>query len=356
MAARRVRRIRLAACALLFALASCRREPELEHASLHVFGGEADIALAGVEPAQARVALDALGARFNQLNREWHAWEPGALTTLNASIARGERSTPPASIRDLILRSQPLSIRSDGLFDPAVGGLMRLWGFHTDAFPITQPLPSAAQIEAWRASRPSISDVVVDGEVVYSHNPAVQLDFGGIAEGVAAEEAAHLLQAQRVDDALLTLGGDMYALGDADGRPWRVQIRDPYGGTLGEVELHDREALFTSGNYQKFREAPSGARWAHVLDPRSGQPVLGSAAVAVLHRDPVLADIAATALMVGGPARFGELLGSLQVRCALLLTEENEMIITAAMQARVTLRREPVRLGPAFGVEGPCSP
>lgn len=341
--------------ALIAALVACQREPELQRETLFVFGGEATIDLAGTTSEQARPALAAVAERFNQFHRDWHAWEPGPLTTLNAAFARGERSSPPASIRDLIQRSQTLSIRSDGLFDPAIGGLMVLWGFHTSEFPVTTPLPSRPQIDAWRAQRPSISEVVVDGETVYSHNPEVQLDFGGIAEGVAAEEATRLLAEHGVNNALLSLGGDVYALGNAGGRPWKVGIRDPYGGVLGGVELADHEALFASGNYSKFREAPSGARWAHVLDPRTGQPVLGSAAVAVLHRDPVLADIAATTLMVGGPARFADLIEHLGVRCALLLTDENELLITAAMQARVTLQREPVRLAPPLGQPGPCS-
>ena len=347
------RRARVAlACGML--LAGCQAEPPLQRETLYVFGGEATIDLQGVEPAQAQAALADLSQQFNAWHRDWHAWEPGALTELNAAIARGERSTPPASIRDLILRSQPLSIRSDGLFDPAVGGLMALWGFHTSDFPVTKPLPTRAEIDAWRARRPSIAEVVVEGDVVWSHNPAVQLDFGGIAEGVAAEEAARVLARHGVRNALLSLGGDIYALGDAGGRPWHVGIRDPYGGVLAGVALRDHEALFTSGNYNKFREAPSGARWAHILDPRSGQAVHGSAAVAVLHPDPVLADIAATTLMVGGPARFADLIDRLEVRCALLLTEENEMIVTAAMATRLEMQREPVRLGPPLGKPGPC--
>lgn len=348
--------MRRAALALLAAaLAACAAPPP-QQARLRVFGGEARIQLHAADPAQGQAALHALSERFDAMDREWHAFRPGALTTLNAALARGERALAPASIRDLILRSQALSIRSNGMFDPAVGGLMQLWGFHTDTYPITAPLPARAAIEAWRARRPSIADVMVSGEYVSSHNPAVQLDFGGVAEGIAAEEGAKLLLQHGIRHALLSLGGDFYALGSDHGRRWRVNLRDPFGGTLAEVELDDGEALFASGNFDKFREAPSGARWAHVLDPRSGQPVLGSAAVAVLHRDPVLADIASTSLMVGGVADFAELVRALGIRCAVLVTEENEMILTAAMDARLQLQREPVRLGPPLGAREPCSP
>jgi FAD:protein FMN transferase len=340
----------------LLVLAACRAPPASHIETLRVFGGDATLEIHAPSAAQARTAGTAVAQRLAAFDRDWHAWRPGALTSLNAAIARGESSIPPASLRDLILRAQPLSARSDGLFDPAVGGLMQLWGFHTDTFPVATPAPSAAAIDAWRERRVSIADVRVDGEQVASANRAVQLDFGAITEGVAALEASRILADHGVHHALLSLGGDVFAIGHAaDREAWTAEIRDPYGGALARVALGDGEALFSSGNYNKFRAAPSGARWPHVLDPRTGQPVRGAAAVAVLHADPVLADVAATALMVGGPSRFAELLQRLDVHCALLVTEENEMMISPAMEARVLMLRDPVRLGDDFGTPGPCT-
>jgi thiamine biosynthesis lipoprotein len=344
------------ALAALGLIAACGAPTVVERETLSVFGGQAEIELHASDAARARAALTEVSERFQAMDRDWHAFKPGALVDLNTALARGEAQPTPASIRDLIRRSQALSIRSDGLFDPAVGQLMQLWGFHTETFPIRSPLPTREEIDAWRATRASIADVVVEGERVSSRNRAVQLDFGGVTEGVAAEVATTILAAHGVTHALLTLGGDYYALVDDSAEPWPVTMRDPYGGVLAEIELGDHEALFISGNYNKFRDTPSGARWAHVLDPRSGQPVRGSAAVAVLNRDPVLADVAATTLMVGGVARFADLVAQLGIRCAVLVTEENEMILTAGMDARLRLQREPVRLGPPLGSAGPCTP
>ena len=346
---------RLVAALAVAALAACNRAPAPYRETLPVFGGEAVLEIRGVPPEQAASAAASVTERLQRYGHDWHAWEDGALVEINAAFARGEPAPAPASIRDLVLRSQALSDRSGGFFDPAVGGLIRLWGFHTSEFPVATPAPSEAQIEAWLATRPRIGEVRVEGDVLVSSNPAVQLDFGAIAEGVAAEETARLLADHGVRDALLSLGGDLFALGRADGAPWRVGIRDPYGGVFAHVELVGPEALFSSGSYNKFREAPTGARWPHVLDPRIGRPVRGTAAVAVIHRDPVLADIAATALMVGGPARFADLVQRLGLHCALLLTEENEMMITAAMDARLQRLREPVRPGAALGTPGPCT-
>ena len=133
-----------------------------------------------------------------------------------------------------------------------------------------------------------------------------------------------------------------------------MALRDPFGGVLGTVDLDDGESLFSSGNYNKFRESPTGARWGHVLDPRTGRPARGAASVVVLHRDPVLADAGATALFVAGPAGFERTTRRLGLGCVLMVTEENEMLVTVAMAARVELLRNPVSLGPPLDLGPDC--
>lgn len=340
-------------------LAGCAGEPDVQRETLFVFGSESTIDLVDVDPEKRRQVLAQISEELNRMHRDWHPWEPGALTGLNAALSRGERPLLPDSIRELIVRSRPIAMRSDGLFNPAVGRLIGLWGFHGSEFPVTSPPPDEAALQAWRQRVPTLFDLIFDGDAVFSRNPALQLDFAAIVEGVAAERISLLLRAAGIGHALITLGGDVHALGSVGRRPWRVGIRDPFGtpeAVLATVELHDGESLFTSGNYTRFREAPDGARWPHVVDPRSGLPVRGVAAVSVLHPDPLLADAAATALMVGGPARFAELLNRLGIRCAMLLTEQNELMMTASMHERLTLQRQPVPLGPPLGVASRCSP
>jgi thiamine biosynthesis lipoprotein len=263
----------------------------------------------------------------------------------NVAGRRGADAPAPATLRPLFERSRDFATASDGLLDPAVGGLVELWGFHSAHFPLTVPPPGRPAIAAWLATAPRLAQVRWQGDRVASTNPAVQLDFNAILEGATAAALAQTLRRHGVAQARLDLGGDTYALGDGGGRPWTVELRDPYGGTLGAVELRDGEAFFTSGNYDKFRTSAQGQRWGHVLDPRTGMPSRGAAAVAVLSDDPVLADAASTALMVGGPSAFRRLVHRLGAGCALMVTEENELLITRAMRARMRFAREPIPLG-----------
>ncbi|MFY2763642.1 FAD:protein FMN transferase [Arenimonas sp. MALMAid1274] len=343
----------LLAAALLLGACTRGEPPRVE--TLHVFGSTTEIELRDATPEQSQAALAEISALLNRRHREWHAWEPSELTRINAAFAAGRPAEAPPSVLDLIRRAQPLSDASEGLFDPAIGGLIAAWGFHTSSYPVLTPPPSPDTLAAWRAQRPRLADVTVVGNQVRSRNPRVQLDFGALAEGVAVADAIEVLVRHRIRHALVGMGGDVMALGDGDGKPWRVGLRDPFGGVLGSIELADGEALFSTGNYSKFRESPSGARWSHILDPRTGYPARGAAAVVVLHRDPLLADAGATALFVAGPSGFERLARRMRLACALMVTEENELLITTAMTARAQLLRDPVPLGAPLDLGQDCA-
>lgn len=320
--------------------------------SFHVFGSLAELTVAGVPRARAETALAAVQRELDALHREWHPWEPGPLTALNAALARGEAHTTTPGIAGLIRDATPLVAASDGLFDPAAGSLVGLWGFHTSDYPITTPAPDDAAIAAWLARRPRIADLVLDGLEVRSANPTIQLDFNAMAEGEAARRTAALLRAHGVENALIALGGDLYALGSAAGRGWRAAVRDPRGGVLGTVDLRDGEALFSSGAYNRWRVA-AGERVPHLLDPRDGRPARGALASAALGRDPLIADVAATVLMIAGTERWLELTGRLGLTCALLIDADGTLHITPAFAARLALLDAPPRVAVA-GPEGDC--
>lgn len=347
----RARRRRLAAL-LLACLAACAPGERVE--TLHVFGSLAEIRLRGADPDEAQAALVELSAALNQRHREWHAWEPSDVTRINAAFAAGEPAEAPPSVIDLVERAKPLSLASGGLFDPAIGGLIEAWGFHTSQFPILSPPPGDDALRDWLAHRPRITGVRVEGTRLRADNPRTQLDFGAMAEGVAAGMVLDILHRHGVHDALVNLGGDVVAAVGEGGRPWRVELRDPFGGVLGGVELGDGEALFSTGNYNKFRVSQAGARQGHILDPRTAQPARGAAAAVVLHPDPVLADAAASALFVAGPSGFADLARRMGLGCALMVTDENEILVTTAMKARVVLLRDPVPLGAPVDLGPSC--
>ena len=298
------------------------------------FGTVVEVSLYGVEPAPAREAVQAVEAMFLRDHRLWHAWEPGPLQTLNRAIAAGRSAQVPDSIRLLLERAQKLEADSQGLFNPAIGALLKAWKFQQDD-PAAGAPPDAAARALAAAGHPSTLQLVLDGNRVSSRNPAVQLDFGGFAKGYAIGQAMRLLRGRGLRDAVVNAGGDLCASGRHGERPWRIGIRDPRGdGVLARIELADGECVFTSGDYERYYEQ-AGRRVHHILDPRSGEPARGSRSVTVIGTDPTLADAAATALFIAGPAGWHAIARSMGVRYVLLIDADGIAHMNPAMRERV---------------------
>ena len=89
---------------------------------------------------------------------------------------------------------------------------------------------------------------------------------------------------QGIRNALINIGGNILALGQHGDRPWRVGIQHPRkSGALATLDLHDGEAIGTSGDYQRYFMV-GNVRYCHLIDPRSGYPVQGVQAVTILTR------------------------------------------------------------------------
>ena len=306
-----------------------------------VFGSAAELQWPTETPESTRVvAARALAAHWQQRERDWHPWEASELTAFNDALAAQGKATAPPALRPLIERSRALVDGSGGGFDPGIGRLVAAWGFHTSDYPVRTPPPDDAPLDAWATRPDSLRDLRCDEAWrCTSAAPALQLDFNAVAEGVALEEGATLLRGLGVEHALMNLGGDVLALGSNGGAAWHVGLDDGEGGVLGGVELRDGEAFMSSGRYAKYREAPDGERWPHVLDPRTGRPATGARLSAVLHPDPVRADAAATSLLAGGAEAFEATVHGMALGCAVLIDAEGRAWITTGMAARFEWQR-----------------
>ncbi len=276
----------LAAFAIV-ALGACSRAGVF-HREGYVFGTRVDLAIYGTDPTQADTAMAAVLSEFDRLHRAYHAWEPSELTALNEALARGETATVSDELAAMLRDAQHLAAlgsvqgeaRNDELFDPALGALVALWGFHTDTF--VPRLPDPGELQRLRDARPRMADLVIEGNRIGSRNPAVRLDLGGYAKGYALDRAAAILRAAGIHDALINIGGNVMALGRKGEQPWHVGIQDPRASApLATMPLYDGEAIGTSGDYQRYFVL-DGVRYAHLIDPRNGQPAQGTRSLTVL--------------------------------------------------------------------------
>jgi thiamine biosynthesis lipoprotein len=322
-------------CLAVTLLVACTRQVSEYRQTLFVFGTLVEVTIVGAQPDQAIAAVQAVDAMFQHMHVEWHAWKPGGeLAELNRRLARGETVTVSESLAALISQSKELSMGSEGLFNPAIGGLISLWGFQADELP-SGPPPPINEIAALVEAAPGMNDLAIDGRRISSRNPALKLDMGGFAKGYALNEAIDLMRERGIADAIVNAGGDLCVSGDHAGRPWRIGIRHPQGGgVLASVQVADGECVLTSGNYERYREY-GGRRYAHVIDPRSGWPVDHVASATVIHRDGGVADAAATALTVAGPATWRDIARRMGLVDVMLVDEDGVVYLSASMADRI---------------------
>jgi thiamine biosynthesis lipoprotein len=297
-----------------------------------LFGSPVDLLLPSDTPPDAAAWA---WRHLETINTEWNAWKPGELAALNLAFRDGRPAPASPALQDMVRRAARLEQASAGLFNPGIGGLVGAWGFHDDDLrPGTRP--GAAQLARWRGARPSLAQIEFSGGLLRSDNPALQLDFGAYAKGVAIDQVLDGLTRRGVHDALLNLGGNLAAMGRPGRAPWRVGLRDPRGpGLLATLTTQGREAVVTSGSYERFRLL-DGERCSHILDPATGAPAPALVSVTVVHASAALADAAATALLVAGPDRWRRVAERMGVQQVLVVDRHGRQEATAALASRLS--------------------
>ncbi len=241
-------------------------------------------------------AIDEACREVQRLNDEYSSYDSRSLLSrVNAAGDSGFEVTD--EFIELLAAADRMWNRTGGRFDVTVGPLMRLWGFERRQGRVPSPDSIAAVL-------PSVGfeKVRVEGNRVILTRPGMGLDFGSLVKGYAVDRAAAILRQHGFQDYLVDLGGNMYASGEnAEGRPWRIGIRDPRnaGTVVGAVELSN-EGIATSGDYERMF-MHEGRRYAHIVDPKTGYPVEEMAATTVICRNAFLADLYSTSCFLAGP-------------------------------------------------------
>jgi thiamine biosynthesis lipoprotein len=330
---------------VLALLAGACSRPSLHSQESYVFGTRVEVLVWGEPEDKARAAAAEVLREFDRYHRTYHAWQPSEMTALNEALAAGEPHEVTPEFAGYIREAQAISAQGEYLFDPGVGRLIEIWGFHDDEFkPV---LPDEAKLAELIRAKPSIGQLKVEGQKVSlgdTPHSAVALDFGGYLKGVALDRAVAIFTERGIANALINIGGNVMALGSKGGTAWRVGIQHPRAATpLATLELHDGEAIGTSGDYQRYFEL-DGKRYCHLIDPRTGWPSTGTQAVTVLipprPKVGMWSDVASKPLFIAGAdwRRLADKLGMTQV---LRVDADGRIEMTDAMRARVKLESTP---------------
>ena len=247
-------------------------------------------------PEAAREAKE----RLQALDALWSATREGSDVARLNSGAGESVALAPETMR-LLRLSETVREETKGALDVTLLPLLKLWGFSGGVHRV----PTAEEIEAARALTGAGKLKLDEAAGTARLEKGSSVELGAVAKGYAGELVAAELKSRGVRSALLDLGGNIEAVGmREDGTPWRVGLRNPFGGALlGTVKVADA-AVVTSAIDQRFFTDEAGNRYWHILDPATGAPAAsGLASATVIAKSGGRADALSTALFVMGADR-----------------------------------------------------
>jgi len=329
--------VKVLAFTSLFWLCACEKtEPELAvfKEQMFVMGTIIDVSIYGESEKKSQKMFHDLLKDFKYMQASWSPTRKGGLRRLNGLIALESPFTIGPGIKDMIEHSTQLSLQSEGLFNPALGKLIKLWKFSQEELPKGPP-PAADAINKILAGNPKMTDLVITGLILESRTPDLAVDFGAYAKGYGVDKAIEYLKSQGVHNAIINAGGDLRAIGSKGKDAWHIGIRHPRENwAIASIKIQADESVFTSGDYERFYEY-EGKRYHHIIDPRTGYPADQSTSVTVLHHNAAIADAAATALFVAGPKDWQRIAKKMSVTHVMLIDKNGKIFLTPEMQERL---------------------
>ncbi|RHW63819.1 FAD:protein FMN transferase [Clostridium botulinum] len=233
---------------------------------------------------------------------------------------------------DVVKASLIYSEKSKGFFDITVEPLVSLWGIGTDKarIPSKDEISNALKLINYK-------DVIINEKesTVMLKRKGQAIDLGAIAKGYTADELKKVLLNYNVSSAFLSLGGNVYVLGNKpDKTPWKIGVQNPLeprGDYLGIVSVSDKSVV-TSGNYERFFER-NGKRYHHIFDTKTGYPAeKGLISVSIISDKSIDGDALSTSVYTLGLDEGKKLIESLKGVEAIFVTNDKKVYVTSGLK------------------------
>ena len=280
-----------------------------EERIIEVMGTTAHLVITDGNATLAERAVE----RLHELEARWSRFRADSeISRLNA------RPGIPVIVSDetytLVERAVEGAAMTGGLFDPTLLPELRDAGYDRsfeliDVAGATgdaarQRPPTMRRSQSTRAPGRRSSNAIRLDPIVRSVQlqPGTEFDPGGIGKGLAADIVVDFLLRSGAAGALVSVGGDLRADGEApEHRGWVVAVADP----LEPDRVIDTVTLSKGAVASTWRTKRAWMRddtlWHHLIDPRTGVPaVTGIAGVTVLSGLGWHAEVLAKAAFLAG--------------------------------------------------------
>jgi len=232
----------------------------------------------------------------------------------------------------VIKKAVEYSRLSKGTFDPTIKPIVSLWRIGSD----NPRIPSKSEITN-NLKLVNYEDIILDEKnlsIGLKHaNQAI--DVGGIAKGYATDEVKKVFKNNRIESALIDLGGNIYVLGTKpDKTLWNVGIQNPIdtrGEHIGVISVENKSVV-TSGNYERYF-TKEGKIYHHIIDPKTGYPSESEIISSTIISDHSIdGDGLSTGIYIMGLEKSFKLIESLKGIDAIFITKNKEAYLTSGIK------------------------
>ncbi len=305
------------------ALPPLPRNASIVEREAYLMGTRLRVVVATRDEARGIAATEAVFSEARRLERLLSSWRKDSEISRLNSQAPGVAVRVSPELFALLGELAAWVAWSGGAFDPAVGPLVDAWDLRgAGRRPSDLELSQAAALSGLDGFELGESE----GTVI-RRRPGSWITAGGFGKGAALRAGRRALEDAGVESALLDFGGQLLAIGRPPGGDgWTVGVAHPArrGQPIATLTLVSGSAA-TSGASERFVRI-DGNSVGHILDPRSGRPVSAWGSATVVAADPLIADVAATALFVLGPDEGMEKVRERNDLAVLFLVVEGERI------------------------------
>lgn len=224
------------------------------------------------------------------------------LNHLSRTSGGGKDVSVSLDLFTVLETAQWISYRTDGLFDVTIGPMSKAWRTLRRT---PEPVMPSREVLKKLQNRVGYHHIVINYETEHVEllKPGMELDFGGIAKGYAAEKALEILLKKGISSALIDAGGDV-TLGNPppERDSWRVAIPKKISQEETDVIHLDakNKTVTTSGDLFQFILI-DGVRYSHILDPKTGLGATGHIQATVISSNGMTADAYASVLTLTTP-------------------------------------------------------
>ena len=163
-----------------------------------------------------------------------------------------------------------------------------------------------------------------------------KLDLGALGKGTACDEAINYLKKQKVEKALVTVGGSIGMIG---AEPFSIGVRNPFGNKNEYFAVLNITDCFvsTSGDYEKYFEK-DGVRYSHIFDAIIGSPVQNDiSSVTVVANNGTLSDFLSTVIYIEGIEKGVEI-AEIFDASVVIVKKDKTVLVSKELKDKFTLK------------------